>query len=63
MRREGADMIISAKFYRSVVQAVLLFRDETWVLLAAMLKKLEGAHVGFLQQVTGTKTRRLGEET
>ena len=30
---------------------------------AVMLNKLEGVHVGFLQQVTGTKVRRLGEKT
>ena len=37
LRREGADPIISEKFYRVVVQAVLLFGSETWVLSAAML--------------------------
>ena len=26
-------------------------------------KKLEGVHVGFLQQVTGKKARRLGDDT
>ena len=39
-------------FYWVVVQAVLLFGAETWVLLAAMSRKLEGVHVGFLIQVT-----------
>ena len=45
-----------------VVQAVLLFGLETWVLMAEMLQKLEGLHVGFLRQVTGTKTQSLGNE-
>ena len=49
MRREGADPIISSKFYRSVVQVVLLLGAKTWVLSAAMLNNLEGVHVGFLQ--------------
>ena len=62
MRREGVDTIISAKFYRAVVQAVLIFGAKTWVLLAAMLKKFEGVHVGFLRQVTGMKAQWLGEE-
>ena len=42
------DPITSEKFYRAVVQAVLLFGAETWVLLSAMLNKIEGVHVGFL---------------
>ena len=63
LRREGADPILSAKFYRAVVQAVLLFGADTSVLSAAMLKNLEGVHVGFLRQVTGMKARRLGDKT
>ena len=55
LRREGAELIISAKFYRAVVQAVLPFGEKTWVMLAVMLSKIEGVHVGFLQQVTGMK--------
>ena len=62
-RREGADPIISAKFYRAVVQAVLLFVAETWVLSEAMLNKLEGVHVGLLRQVMGMKARSLGDKT
>ena len=62
LRQEGADPILSAKFYRAVVQAVLLFGADTSVLSAAMLKNLEGVHVGFLRQVTGMKARRLGEK-
>ena len=36
LRWEGSDPITSAEFYRAVVQAVLLFGAETWVLSAAM---------------------------
>ena len=32
MRREGADPFISEKLYHPVVQVVLLFGVETWVL-------------------------------
>ena len=45
-------------FYWVVVQAVLLFGAETWVLLAAMSRKLEGVHVGFLIQVTIQTAKR-----
>ena len=62
LRREGADPIIPDNLYRAVVQAVLLFGAETWVMLAAMINKLEGVHVGFLRKVTGVKARRLGDE-
>ena len=51
-------MLFLEKFYRAVVKAVLLFEAETWVFLDAMLKTLEGVHVGFLKQVKGKKDRR-----
>ena len=63
LRREGADPIISEKFYRTVVQAVLLFGSETWVLTAAMMQNIKDLHVGFLWQVAGKKARRIGDET
>ena len=62
MRREGADLIILAKFYRAVVYTVILFGGKTWVLSAAMINKLEGVHVCFLLHVTGVKARRLGDK-
>ena len=40
-------------FYREVVQAVILFGLESWVLSAAMEKMVEGEHTGFLRQITG----------
>ena len=63
LKQEGAYRIISEKFYRVVVQVVLLFGSETWVLSAAILNKLEGVNVDFLRQVTGIKAQRLGDET
>ena len=53
LRRDGADPIILEKFYRTVVQALLLFGSETWVLTAAMMQNLEGVHTGFLQNMMG----------
>ena len=60
LRREGADPIVSAKLYREVVQAVLLFGAETWVFTAEMLQKLEGVHVVFLRNVAGMTAQKLG---
>ena len=48
LQREGEDPFVSTNFYHAVVQPVLLFGAETWVLLAAMSKKLEGVHVNLL---------------
>ena len=38
-------------------------RREIWVLSSEMLNKLDGVHVGFQQQETGMKARRLGDKT
>ena len=56
--REGAEPEVSGKFYRAVVQAVLLFGAETWVLMETMMQQLEGAHVSFLRQVTRKQETR-----
>ena len=53
LRREGAEPLVSTIFYRVVVQVVLLFGEETWVLSEAMSHKLEGMHMSFLRQITG----------
>ena len=45
-------------FYREVLQAVLLSGSEYWVLSSAMEKTVEGAHTGFLRQITGTWTQQ-----
>ena len=55
LRQEGVDPILSEKFYRAVVQAVLLFGAETWVMLSAILNNLKVLHMGFIRQVTGMK--------
>ena len=55
LRREGMEQQVSAMFYQAVVQVVLVFGSDTWVLLEAMYQKLEGVHVGFLIQGTGQK--------
>ena len=58
MRREGSDLRVSAMFYRAVVQVVLIFGVETWVMLETISRKLERANVLFLRQVTGQKDKR-----
>ena len=58
-----AEPRVSATFYRLVVQAILLYGSETWVLLTAMESKMEGMHTGFLLQITGKQARHLGDGT
>ena len=60
LRWEGADTIISLKFYRMVVWAVLIFGSETWVLKAVIMQKLEGLYVVFLLQVKRENTQSQG---
>ena len=36
---------VSAKFYKAIVQSVLLYGSETWVLSPAVLARLEGFHI------------------
>ena len=61
LQREGVEPAVSTKFYRAVIQAVLLFGAETWVLLAPMTQRLEGFHVRLLRQMTKLKAKNLKE--
>ena len=63
MKREGANPIISAAFYRAVVQVVLLFEAETWVLSVAVEKRIVVFHTGFLCKMAGKQARGQRYET
>ena len=54
---------MSAVFYQAVVQTVLIFGVETWIFPEEMSRKLEGAHVGFLRQITGQRAVRREDGT
>ena len=58
-RREGEQARVVEIFYREVVQAILLYGSETWVLLAEMENQVEGAYTGFLRQISGKRARRI----
>ena len=58
LRREWAELTVPEKFYLTVVQAVLLFGAETWVLTEIMIQRLEGAHVIFLRKITRKQATR-----
>ena len=48
LRQEGVGPKVATIFVRAVIQAVIIFEDKTWVLLAAIERKVEGTHTGFL---------------
>ena len=56
--REGAELTVSEKFYGAVVQAVILFGVETWVLTDTIIQQLEGAHVSSMRQVKHKQSMR-----
>jgi len=43
--KENAPPQVSAKFYKAIVQSVLLYDSETWVLSTASLARLKGFHL------------------
>ena len=49
---------MSAIFYQAVVQTVLIFGEETWVLLGEISWKLKGVHMVFLRQIMGQKAKQ-----
>jgi hypothetical protein len=53
LRCEGANPIISTMFYKAVVQTVLLFGSETWVMTPRILMKLESFHQLVAHLLTG----------
>ena len=64
LAREGATPRVSGMFYKAVVQSVLLFGSETWVLSQPMLKALEGFHRRVAWRIAGKQPyldRRMGE--
>jgi hypothetical protein len=53
LRREGVNSMILAIFYKAIVQRVLLFGSQSWVLTPNMLKKMEGFHRQIARWLTG----------
>jgi hypothetical protein len=45
LRGENATPWVAAKFYKAVIQAILLYGSETWNLTASALARLEGFHI------------------
>ena len=60
LSREGADKRVSENLFKAVVQAVLLFGAETWVLTPRIERALESFMHGAARRITGKNPRRGG---
>ena len=58
--REGADPKVSVNFLKAVTQAVLLFREETWVMKPGMEQYLSSFQNRVARRLTGRQPRRRG---
>ena len=58
LSREGADKRVSGNFFKTVVQAVLLFGAETWVLTPRIERALESFMHRAAHNITGRQPRR-----
>ena len=60
LSREGANNRVSGNFFKAVVQAVLLFGAETWVLTLSIERALDNFLHGDACGITGRKPQRGG---
>ena len=58
LRREGSTTRISGNFFKAVVQQVLLFGAETWVVTPKTEQALSAFLHGVARQLTGRQPRR-----
>ena len=63
LKSEGANAKIMAKFYKAVIQAVLLYGAESWVLTKENLRKLNSFHLRAIRHMTGEHIRKRGDST
>eukprot|EP00978_Attheya_sp_CCMP212_P003779 scaffold8023_cov54-Attheya_sp.AAC.7 len=64
LARDGATPRVSGMFYKAVVQSILLFGSETWVMTNPMLKALESFHRWVDRRISGKQlylNRQTGE--
>ena len=63
LSREGVTPRVSGLFFKAVIQAVLLFRTETWVVTLRMGKALGGFQTKVVIRLTGQIPRRTTDGT
>jgi hypothetical protein len=55
LARDAATPQISGMFYKAIVQTVLLFSSETWVVTPTLLQQLESFHHAAVRQIAGKR--------
>ena len=58
LKRKGANAMTMAKFYMAIVQAVLLYGADSWVISARNMQRLRAFHDLALRHVTGRHIRK-----
>ena len=58
LSREGATPWVSGLFFKSVIQVVLIFGEETWVVTPAWARNWGGFHTQVARCMTGKLPRR-----
>ena len=53
LKREGANAVTMSKFYRAIVQSVLLYGADSWIVKQSDLKKLRSFHHRAMRYMTG----------
>ena len=61
LERTGASPRVRGMFYKAVVQAVLLYGCESWVITDSMRKVLEGFHHRIARRISGLVAQRIGD--
>ncbi len=55
---KNASLRVCGYFYKLVVQAVLIFRSESWNLTPSLLTRLEGFHIWCVYQMVWTHRQK-----
>ena len=58
-RAENTSARVCGMFYKAIVQSVLLFGSEAWVLLPATLQRLEGFHAKTARRMAGMLPKKV----
>jgi hypothetical protein len=55
LARDGPTATVSGMFFRVIVQTVLLFRSEMWVVTPTLLQSLESFHHAIARRISGKR--------
>ena len=60
LQKENSPPRVSAKFYKAIIQSVLLYGSKTWVLSPAVMARLVGFHIRTVYWMGKTHTSHWG---